>query len=64
MIKKKVDKGEMLHIENLEAKNKERSLREEEDVIVNALIEEIWATYNDDGNEFLDMEEFEKFISL
>ena len=39
-------------------------MKEEEDLIINKLIDDIWTTYNDDGNEFLDMEEFEMFIYI
>ena len=38
------------------------TLAEEEDKIIDGLIDEIWETYNDDGNEHLDREEMEKFI--
>ena len=32
--------------------------------MIDAVLDEIWRNYNDDGNDFLDKDEMEKFIYI
>ena len=59
LVRKKIDGGEMKHLQNVEAISKIGTLAEEEDKIIRETIDEIWTNYNDDGNDVLDIEEFE-----
>ena len=61
LIKNKIDKGDMLYIQPEEAPDI-GTLEEEENRIIDEVLDDIWDTYNDDGNEHLDREEMEKFI--
>ena len=41
-----------------------RSLKEEEEAVIDAVLDEIWRNYNDDDNDILDKEEMERFIYI
>ena len=64
LIQKKIEGGEMMHIENNYDGIKLGTLEEEENLIIDEVIDDLWNTYNDDGNECLDREEMEKFIYI
>ena len=65
IIAKKQEQGVLnKNIINIEATANMGTLKEEEDLIINQVLEEVWNNFNDDGNEHLDKDEMEKFIYI
>ena len=63
IVGKNLESGNLLHI--LEAKHESlKTLKEEEELVIDAVLDEIWRNYNDDDNDFLDKDEMEKFIYI
>ena len=62
--KKQIEGTLQSNLINLDSINKLKTLKEEEDLIISQVIDEVWENYNDDGNEHLDREEMERFIYI
>ena len=62
--KKQIEGALQSNLINQNTKKELKSLKEEEDMIINQVLDEVWDTYNDDGNECLDKDEMEKFIYI
>ena len=62
--KKQIEGALQSNLLNLGTTKELKSLKEEEDMIINQVLDEVWDTYNDDGNECLDKDEMEKFIYI
>ena len=64
MLQKKITSGDLLHVTNHKKIDDIKSLKEEENKIIEEVLDEIWDNFNDDGNEHLDTEEMEHFIYI
>ena len=64
LIEKNIDEGNLLHVIDANEIKQLKTLEEEEEQVIDAVLDEIWRNYNDDGNDFLDKEEMEKFIYI
>ena len=64
IVTKNMNDGNLLHVLELVETKKLKSLKDEEEIIIDDVIAEIWRNNNDDDNDILDREEMERFIYI
>ena len=64
LVSKNMESGNLQNILEASETKKLKSLKEEEEAIIDGVICDIWRNYNDDDNDILDKEEMEKFVFI